>query len=85
MRAVLFPHLLAAALLVVQPPLVLLHGTCGEVHEIPRFVLERVELPDGASGDCPQRDSRGPSCLAIGAPGAGPEHVSAARACLPAE
>ena len=84
MRAVLFPHLLAVALLVVQPPLVLLHGTCAEVHEIPRFVLERVELPDGASGDCPQ-SARGPSCLAIGAPGAGPEHIGAARACLPAE
>jgi hypothetical protein len=85
MRTVLFPYLLAVALLVAQPPLVLLHGTCAEVHEIPRFVRERVELPDSASGDCPQSDSRGPSCLAIGAPGAGPEHVSAARACSPAE
>ena len=85
MRAVLFTYLPAVALLVAQPPLVLLQGTCAEVHEIPRFVRERVELPHGASGDCPQGDSRGPSCLAIGAPGAGPEHVSAARACLPAE
>jgi hypothetical protein len=85
MRAVLVPYLLAVALLVAQPPLVLLHGACAEAHEIPRFVLERIELTDGASGDCPQSDSRGPSCLAIGAPSAGPEHVSAARACWPAE
>jgi hypothetical protein len=85
MRAVLFSRLLAVAVLVFRLPLGTLHGGCAEVHEIPRFVLERVELPDGASDDCPQSDGRRPSCPALGAPGAGAEHAGAANACLPGE
>ena len=59
MRAVLVSQVIAVALLVTQPPLATLDGRFADVHEIPRFVLERVELPYGASGDCPQDGSRG--------------------------
>ncbi len=83
MRAVLVLQVIAVALLVAQPPLATLDGRFADVHEIPRFVLERVELPYGASGDCPQDGSRGASCAALGAPGAGSEHASTARAGLP--
>jgi hypothetical protein len=81
MRTVLVLQVIAAALLAAQPPLAILDGRCTEVHEIPRFVRERVELPYGASGSCPHSGSRGTSCLALGVPGAGPEN----GACLPGD
>jgi hypothetical protein len=84
MRTTFLAHLLAVALLAIQPPLAIFDGRCAEVHEIPRFVLERVELPYGAARDCLQQSSRGPSCPALGVPGA-PEHAGTARSCLPGD
>ena len=81
----LVAQVIVVAMLAGQSPVQVLDGACADAHEIPQFVLDRVELPYGAFGDCPQNASRGPSCPALGVPDAGPEHASTARACLPGE
>jgi len=78
-------HLAAAAMLAAQSPLAGLDGEVCDVHEIPRFVVERVELPHGARGDCAQQRSREPSCPALGISGAALQHGKPVAACLPHE
>jgi hypothetical protein len=78
-----FSQGIAVAVLAAQAPLATLDGQCAEGHGIPSFVLERVELPYGASGDCQTSGSRGPSCLALGVSGSRP--AGTAAACPPGE
>ena len=83
MRAAAISHLAAAAMLAAHSPLAGLDGEHCDVHEIPRFVVERVELPSDARADCLRKGSRGPSCLDVS--GAALQHGNPAAACLPHE
>lgn len=56
------------------------------VHEIPRFVLERVELPWGRSGDQPQRgESPGSRRADHAAPSGGAQHGHGPTGSIPDE
>jgi hypothetical protein len=76
-------HLATAALLAVPSPLAGLDGEHCDVHEIPRFVVERVELPSDTRADCLQKGSPGPSCPALGVSGTALQHGNPAAPCLP--
>jgi hypothetical protein len=80
MRAILPVTVIVVAMLAVGSPDVR-DGTCTDAHELPRFVLERVELQYGAAGDCVHHGRRGPACPAPGAAGAELRSHDGAAAC----
>lgn len=77
------PIYLAAAAVLAQSPLAAVDGEYCDVHELPRFVVERVELPLGTRADCLREGSRGSACPAVGASAAALQHGNAAAACPP--
>ena len=84
----LFGCVLAVAALVI-PSLAAMADQSGKlagVHEIPRFVLERVELPWGRSGDQPQRgESPGSRWPGHAAPSGGAQHGHGPAGSIPDE